>query len=305
MTKNLTVFTTTFNRAYSLPDLYHSLCRQTSKDFLWLIIDDGSTDETRNIVQQWITEAVIDIEYLFKKNGGMHTGHNLAYDNIKTELNVCVDSDDQLTDNAVELINSFWEKNKKNRYAGILGLDIYKDGRLVSSKKFPENVKAGKYSELKGKYNLVGDIKFVYRTSVIKKFMPYPAFAGENFTPLGYKYLLVDYDYDMLFLNEPLCIVDYRQDGNSHNLIKQYFKNPKGFLEERKIRMTKSYTFKERFTNAIHFNASQIILKRYSFITESTNKVMTLIALPFGVLYYFYLKYKLKYDRTRKFQQVQ
>lgn len=304
MTKNLTVFTTTFNRAYSLPDLYHSLCRQTSKDFLWLIIDDGSTDETRNIVQQWITEAVIDIEYWFKKNGGMHTGHNLAYDNIKTELNVCIDSDDQMTDNAVELINRFWSANKNDQYAGILGLDIYKNGQIVSSRKFPENVKVGKYSELRGRYGMVGDIKFVYRTEVIRAYMPYPVFEGEIFTPLGYKYLLVDDDYDMLFLNEPLCVVDYRPDGNSHNLIKQYFRNPQGFLEERKVRMEKSFSFRERFENTVHFIASQLILKKFKFWSESTNKLLTIFSLPFGFIYFLFLNYKLKYDRTRKFQQV-
>lgn len=304
MTKNLTVFTTTFNRAYSLPDLYTSLCRQTSKDFLWLIIDDGSTDNTKNLVDNWINEGTIEIQYLYKTNEGMHTGHNLAYENISTALNVCIDSDDQLTHDAVELINSFWKENGESHYAGILGLDIYKDGRLVSSKKFPESIKGGKYSQLKGKYNLVGDIKFVYRTEVIKSYMPYPVFKGEIFTPLGYKYLLVDQDYDMLFLNKPLCIVDYRPDGNSHNLIKQYFRNPRGFLEERKVRMSESYTFRERFENSIHFVASEIILKRYRFWADSTNKLLTIFALPFGFLYYLFLKYKLKYDRTRKFQQV-
>lgn len=302
--KILTVFTPTYNRAYCLGDLYGSLCAQSSSAFIWLIIDDGSTDGTDKLVQSWIQENKIEIKYLYKKNGGMHTAHNIAYENIDTELNTCIDSDDQMTLNAVELINSFWQVNKEAEYAGLLGLDIYKDGSLVSTKKFPKHTKSGKYYELKSKYGLTGDIKFVYRTEIIKQYMPYPVFEDEIFTPLGYKYLLVDLKYDMLFLNEPLCIVDYRQDGNSHNLIKQYFRNPKGFREERKIRMVKSSSFSERFKNAVHFVACQIILKKYNVFDESTNKPLTLLALPVGIGYYFYLKYKLKYDRTRKFQKI-
>lgn len=302
--KKLTVFTPTYNRAYCLGDLYQSLCRQSSTDFLWLVIDDGSTDNTKSLVAEWINENKLEIKYLFKENGGMHTAHNLAYENIHTELNVCIDSDDRMTDNAVALINGFWDENKGDQYAGLVGLDIDKDGRLVSTKKFPTDIQSGKYYQLAGRYGLKGDIKFVYRTEVIKKYMPYPVFEGEIFTPLGYKYLLVDDDYDLLFFNEPLCIVDYRPDGNSHNLIKQYFRNPKGFLEERKVRMSKSFTFGERFKNTVHFVSAQLILKKYQFWSDSTNKFLTVLAMPMGLLYYFYLQYKLKYDRTRKFQKV-
>ena len=102
--KTLTVFTPTYNRAYLLPKLYRSLCDQTNKDFIWLIIDDGSIDNTEEIISQWIFEDKIDIKYHYKDNGGMHTGHNLAYKVIETELNVCIDSDDFMPDNAVELI---------------------------------------------------------------------------------------------------------------------------------------------------------------------------------------------------------
>ena len=102
--KSITVFTPTYNRAYCLHQVYESLLRQTSKAFQWLIIDDGSTDNTRQLVQQWKNDNKIQIQYHFKANGGMHTGHNAAYQLIETDLNVCVDSDDFLTDNAIEII---------------------------------------------------------------------------------------------------------------------------------------------------------------------------------------------------------
>ena len=96
----LTVFTPTYNRAYILQRCYESLVRQTSKDFIWLIIDDGSTDNTKSLVDQWIKEKnEFEIKYVYKENGGMHTGHNKAYELIDTELKVCIDSDDFMPDN--------------------------------------------------------------------------------------------------------------------------------------------------------------------------------------------------------------
>lgn len=290
---SITVFTTTFNRAYCLPKLYESLVLQTNQDFEWLIIDDGSTDNTENLVKVWIDEKKIDIRYLRKENGGMHTGHNVAYANICTELNICIDSDDFMPEMAIEHILHFWKQNKDERIAGILGLDIYKDGSLVSTKKFPSNIRYGKYSELKGKYGLKGDIKFVYRTEIIKKYPDYPVFDNEKFTPLGYKYLLIDRDYDMLFLNEPLCVVEYMEDGSTKNIIKQYFKNPNGFIYERKIRMKYSYSLKERFFNAIHYVSTCKIANQKNIILHSTNKILTIVAYPLGLALYHYLRRKI------------
>lgn len=290
--KKITVFTPTYNRAYLLPRLYESLCNQTIKDFIWLVIDDGSTDETKKLISSWIDENKITIEYHWKENGGMHTGHNTAYQLIKTELNVCIDSDDMMPENAIKTILEFWQNNKSDKYAGILGLDIYQNGDIVSNKKFP-NVESGKYYELKGKFDLSGDIKFVYRTDIIKKYPEYPVFENEKFTPLGYKYLLVDQDYEMLFLNEPICIVEYMADGSTKNIIQQYFKNPRGFMYERKIRMEFAYTFKERFMNAIHYVSSCIILDEKNIIKNSSNKFLTIMALPFGYILNRYLKSKL------------
>lgn len=293
--KTITVFTPTFNRAYLLPRLYESLCNQTSQDFKWLIIDDGSSDDTKDIVYRWISENKISIEYFFKENGGMHTGHNVAYELIETELNLCIDSDDYMTTEAITLIINFWKNNKSNKYAGILGLDIYKNGQIVSNKKFPKDVKSGKYFELKGKYGLRGDIKFVYRTDIIKKYPAYPVYEQEKFTPLGYKYLLIDQDYDMLFLNEPLCVVEYMEDGSTKNIIMQYYRNPRGFIYERKIRMQYSYTFKEKFINAAHYVSMSIVLKDSSFLSKSPSKILTLIAIPFGLALNLYLN--IKHDR--------
>lgn len=285
----LTIFTPTYNRAYCLGQLYESLKRQSSKSFEWLVVDDGSTDNTRELVDAWMKEGHVPIRYIFKENGGMHTGHNTAYANISTLLNMCIDSDDFLPDDAVEKILKFWHQNRKPNWAGIVGLDAFKNGEIVGTR-FPAGMKECKYSHLKS-LKIVGDKKFVYLTEIIKKYPEYPVFPGEKFVPLNYKYMLVDQHYDLGVLNDVLCIVEYMPDGSSRNIVNQYRKNPKGFAHERKVRMKYAYTFQERFRNAIHYISSSIFCKNWNFLRESTNKPLTLLAIPFGILLYFYVKY--------------
>ena len=130
--KTLTVFTPSYNRAYTLHKCYESLLRQTSKDFTWLIVDDGSSDNTKELVDSWINENKIEINYIYQENQGMHGAHNTAYKNIKTELNVCIDSDDYMPNDAVEKIKETWEKIKDNeKISGIAGLDAYKNGDII------------------------------------------------------------------------------------------------------------------------------------------------------------------------------
>ena len=98
MEKTLTIFTPAYNRAHTIDRTYQSLIRQTCKDFLWLIVDDGSTDGTKKLVEGWIRENKIPISYIYQENQGMHGAHNTAYKNITTELNTCIDSDDWMPD---------------------------------------------------------------------------------------------------------------------------------------------------------------------------------------------------------------
>jgi hypothetical protein len=143
---------------------------------------------------------------------------------------------------------------------------------------------------LKSKHNVVGDKKFVYNTEIIKKYPPYPIFKGEKFVPLGYKYMLVDQNYDLGVMHEVLCIVEYMPDGSSKNIFKSYRRNPQGFAHERKVRMVYAPTFKERLTNAAHYVSSALFLKNSRFFGQSTNKPLTLLAIPFGILLHLYIR---------------
>ena len=288
----LTVFTPTYNRAYILNQCYESLVRQSCKDFIWLIIDDGSTDNTKELVEEWMkNDNKFEIRYHYKKNGGMHTGHNAAYELIDTELNVCIDSDDFMPDNAVELIVNFWREYGSDKYSGIVALDIYKNGEVIGCK-LPNK----KSTTLSGFYDNggQGDKKLIYRTEVINKYPSYPEFKGEKFVPLDYKYLLADQDYELLIMNEAVCVVEYMEDGSSKNMFRQYYKNPRGFSFMRKVHMIYDKKFINKFKNCIHYVSSSFISKNKEFISESPNKLMTIFSIPFGAILYLLIKHNNK-----------
>lgn len=289
----ITVFTPSFNRAYCLSQVYESLLRQTCKEFIWLIIDDGSSDNTKELVASWIDEKKIAIEYVFQLNQGMHGAYNTAYDNIQTELNVCIDSDDYLTDDCIEKIILFWEEYGNNRYAGIVGLDATKDGTILG-KEMPKNIKSATLEDLYYKYKINGDKKLVYRTEIVKKYPKYPIFERESFVPLGSLYLQIDKDYELLCLNEVLCIVEYLEDGSSRNIFKQYVRHPKGFRYARLIEMQFSNYFKIRWKAAIHHVSCNLFLKQYNFFKNNPYFIPTFFAIPFGILLNLYIKYRNK-----------
>ena len=292
--KTLTVFTPTYNRAYCLNKCYESLINQSNQDFKWLIIDDGSTDDTESLVNSWIQEDKIDIQYHYQNNLGMHGGHNAAYRLVETPLNVCIDSDDAMGEEAVQKILDTWQIIKgDDTYAGIVGLDADPSGKIIGTK-MPEDLKATTLYELYNKHKVQGDKKLVYRTEVVKKYPAYPIFEGERFVPLGYLYQLIDQDYKLYPINEVLCDVEYMPDGSSLNILKQYRRHPNGFAFSRKSRMELAENFKDKFKNAIHYVSSSIFTKNGRFLNESPKKLTTIAAIPFGVALNLYIRYKTK-----------
>jgi glycosyltransferase involved in cell wall biosynthesis len=284
----LTVFTPSYNRAYTLHLCYQSLIRQTCKDFIWLIIDDGSTDDTKELVDKWIVENDIPIRYHYQENQGMHGAHNTAYDLIDTELNVCIDSDDYLADDAVEKVIRFWQEHGSNQYAGIIGLDAHPNGEVLGTK-LPE-IKNTTLYELYSKYGVKGDKKLVYRSELTRKTPPYPLFPGEKYCPLSYKYILIDQEHPLLLMNEILCYVEYLEDGSSLNIIKQYQSNPNSFSFFRKVAMQHAPSLKERFRESVHYVSSNLMLRNFRYLLESPCKWTTLMATPFGFILYVYIQ---------------
>lgn len=289
----LTIFTPTYNRAHTLPRTYGSLKKQKNKNFIWLVVDDGSVDGTAELVKQWQKEDNgFEIRYVYKKNGGMHTAHNIAYENIDTELNVCIDSDDMLAEDAVDLIWNAWQKVKDKNYAGLIGLDADMTGDIIG-RDFPGDMKE---TTLTGYYASggLGDKKLVYRTEVIKEYPAYPIFEGEKYVALAYKYRLIDQDYKLAVLPEILCNVEYQEDGSSGTMWKQYIKNPKGFAFWRKVCMQYPESRKRLVIDCIHYVSESIISGNKQFIQESPKRAMTIISIPFGIILSIYSRKRAK-----------
>ena len=278
----LTVFTPAYNRAHTLPRTYASLCAQKCKDFIWLVVDDGSSDNTAELVKKWQDkDNGFEIRYVYKENGGMHTAHNTAYAHIDTELNTCIDSDDKLAEDAVEKILVKWAQVKDKGYAGIIGLDADFDGNIIG-RGFPEGMTE---TTVIGYYAAggSGDKKLVYRTDIINQYPEYPVFEGEKYISLAYKYRLIDQTYTMAVLDEVLCNVEYQPDGSTNTMWRQYLKNPKGWAFWRKVQMTYPTTKKRMIVDCIHYVSSSLLAGNKKFIAESPRKMLTVLCIIPGI----------------------
>ena len=283
---SLTVFTPAYNRADLLPRCFESMKRQTNKEFIWMIIDDGSTDNTRTLVEGWLKEPLdFEIVYYHKENGGLHTAYNEAIAHMETELCVCIDSDDFMPDDAVERILAFWQEHGSDRVAGIVGLDYDLDGKIIGDP-LPDQKTVNLIDLLVGRYPIHnGDRTNVVRTELYKKYAPMRVFPGEkNFNP-HYMHLQISREYDFLVLNENLRFVDYQPGGMSASMWKQYRSSPRSFAETRKLYLSFPDTgFKFRFRHCIHYVSSSILARNGHFLKESPAKGLTLLAIPFGMM---------------------
>lgn len=295
MNVRLTVFTPTYNREKLLKRGYEALRKQTCKAFEWLIIDDGSTDNTADAVRHWQEDCSngFDIRYIYKENGGLHTGYNTAIENMETELCVCIDSDDYMPPDAVEKILTFWDRYGNTNYAGIAALDAYANGTVIGDP-FPEQQSINLIDVTMGKYHYKnGDRKLIVRTELYKQVAPMPTYDREkNFNP-HLMHLMISEKYDFLIYNTVLCFVEYQDGGMTNSIYKQYLNSPKSFAHMRKYMMClPGSTFKFRMRHAIHYVSSSIISKNRQFLAESPRKLEVILAIPFGVLLTVYLKYK-------------
>lgn len=289
----ITVFTPTYNRDYCLKNCYDSLKRQTSKDFCWLVIDDGSIDNTENLVKSWMKECNdFKIDYVYKENGGLHTAYNKAIEIIDTELCICIDSDDYMPNDAIEKIIKKWKKDGDKKYAGIIGLDYYTNGNIIG-KKLPEK-KDVNINELFIKGLLVGDKKLVIRTELYKMVAPMPTFNGEkNFNP-NYMNIQIGEEFDFLVMNENLCFVEYQENGMTYNIFNQYINSPNSFAQIRRLYLSlENSTILFKIRHAIHYNSSCILSKKYKdIIAKSPNKYATFLTFPLGMILTLYIKLK-------------
>ena len=296
----LTVFTPAYNRADTLERCYKSLQRQSNKGFEWLIIDDGSTDNTSEIVKQWQSEKNdFKIRYIYKKNGGLHTAYNKAIENMDTELSVCIDSDDYMPDNAVEIILNFWNENGSEEYAGITGLDFDEKTKENIGGVYPDQKSINLIDVLVGKYpSVYGDKKHVVRTKLYKKYAPMGEYKGEkNFNP-HCLHLMISKEMDFLILNENLCFVDYQPDGMTNSMLWQYYNSPNSFADIRLLYLSfPDISLKFKIKNSIHYCSSCLLAHRKGYVKKSPYSGLAIICTPVGFLLSRYIKHKNKNRR--------
>lgn len=224
----ITIFTPTYNRAYTLPKLYHSLCRQSRKDFKWLVVDDGSTDDTEAVINGWQKDNFIEIIYFKQENQGKMCAHNLGVQKCDTELFFCVDSDDFIVDDAVDTIISEWTKSPK--CSKMCGLVAYKAIGHDGVYKIPSYFPFTGYSTLSYLYKngFKGDTSLVFRTEVLKVF-PFPVIHGERFITEAYVYNQIDKKYELLLVDKALTMCEYMPDGYTSNEMILRLKYPMGW----------------------------------------------------------------------------
>ena len=167
--KQITVFTPTYNRAHILPKCYEALKRQSCQEFVWLIIDDGSSDNTKELVENWKAEKIIEIEYIYQENKGMHGAHNTGHKNVKTELCLGCDSDDYLYDDCIRNVLTLWNnRSRKHDYSGVIGM-CHNDDNIPLAK-IPEHLAVTTLYDLRYRLKIKGDFKFALRTDLLNQY---------------------------------------------------------------------------------------------------------------------------------------
>ena len=224
----ITILTPTYNRASLLPRLFDSLLRQTNTDFEWHVVDDGSTDDTREVVANLKEQCggAFPMGYVYKANGGKHMAINIGAERARGELLFIADSDDLLTDDALETVANSWHDISDDKsFAGIAGLDITMDTREVIGSGLPQEHIDCNAIDIRYRHHVTGDMKEVFRTEVLREF-PFPEFAGERFCPEQLVWFRMARRYRLRYINKPIYIADYQPDGITAGITRARMRNP-------------------------------------------------------------------------------
>jgi glycosyltransferase involved in cell wall biosynthesis len=224
-----TVFTPTFNRAHTLDRVYLSLAAQTFTDFEWVIVDDGSTDNTKELVMSWQSEGKLQIRYVYQVNHGKPIAHNRAVLEARGELFLPLDSDDACVPNALERLLFHWQNiplPEREGFSGVTCQCVDAEGRLVGTL-FPADVVDSTPMEMYLKNRVKGEKWGFHKTEVLRKF-PFPQFDGEKYVPEGLVWNRIGKTHKMRFVNEGLRIYDIDSDGVTASIMRIRARSPRG-----------------------------------------------------------------------------
>ncbi|MBQ7896608.1 MAG: glycosyltransferase family 2 protein [Oscillospiraceae bacterium] len=285
----LTVLTPTFNRAGTLGLAYESLCNQSCKDFIWLIVDDGSADETSTIVSQWqLRQNGFDIQYFHKENGGKHTAINFAAKHIVTDLVLILDSDDYLTADAVSTVLESWKNYGSD--TSLCGLSFHKGyDNIRPIQAFPQKICRSNHIDFRINSNFPGDCCEVIRTDVLRQF-PFPEYPGERFLGEGYLWVNAAHKYDTVYISKIIYICNYLDGGLTKSGRKMRLRNPRGGMLTSKVEMHPRICIKQRIKKAILYSCYGFAagLSIDEIVKSSGYPAIVAIFLPLGYFFYRY-----------------
>ena len=292
--KTLAIITPTFNRAELLKVAFSSLINQTSKDFVWYVIDDGSRDNTLEVIEEIKKQADFEIVFRKKENGGKHSALNVAFDLVKEELILILDSDDELTENAVEMVISDYQEIKEDdSISGIGYLRCHKDKKVVG-KPYTEDGIVDTFTNQRINKNTYGDKCEVFKSKVLTQYK-FPEFENENFVSEATVWCKISLDYKMKFYNKAIYICEYQEGGLSDNVHKRLFKNPKGASSCYLSMSSKQVKLKPRLKYTIAYIVYSFAAKIK--VKEQLKKVSSkfLYMLGFVPAWLIYIKKKRRY----------
>ena len=280
----VTIITPTYNRKIELEKLFYSLCRQSNSDFRWLVVDDGSEDETEKYIEDIRRDARFKIDYIKKENGGKHTALNLGIRHVNTQLTMIVDSDDILLPDAVEEISNIYNKYKDNKkIATFTFLKVNVDGKAIVPLEKEEFI--ANYIEYRIKGNRPGDMAEVFRTSVLKEY-PFPEFTRERFMSEDVCWIEIGKKYDSVYVNKAIYQCEYLNDGLTYNDKPLKFKSQKGSMMRGIQLMSRECGIKANIKGAIIYNCYALETDNDKVSLSSMyEKLLVAITKPLGIYY--------------------
>lgn len=288
----VTVLTPTFNRGGgSLNNLYQSLQKQTIKDFEWLLVDDGSTDDTKNIAEEMRKKAEFPMRYIYKENGGQHTALNVGVKQITSELTFIVDSDDTLVPDAIETILQYHKKYKERKdLCGYSFLRRFPDGN-INGKPFEPDEKVGTYIECRiNADDTQADKAEVFYTRCLKEF-PFPEYRNEKFLGEDLVWIRMAMKYQMVHINRAIYVGNYLEDGLTKNRRKNNIRSPYGCMERAKEFMRPELKLKYRLKGAVQYLVYGKFAGEKQLIAKAPYKGLAVcVALPSMLVYHRWSK---------------
>ena len=285
----LTIITPTYNRADHLQSLFKSLRSQTNMNFKWLVVDDGSTDYTEQVIQEFIADEQISIQYMKRENGGKHRALNTGIAAVTTELTFIVDSDDHLPEDAVEIILMYHDKYKNT--PGLCGysfLRCYEDGS-VNTAYFRIDEEIASYRDVRINGNIGGDKAEVFYTEVLKQF-PFPEFEGEKFLPEDLVWMQMSGPYRMVHINRCIYIGEYLDGGLTKTGRAMKVHSPQGMMKRSEVYLNDSGV---RLKVKIKMMMLYIIYGRFAgipakelYLNSTLKTLYLLLILPSALIYH-------------------